>query len=163
MQVRDDLSDMMSVAVRMHDADYWTAWAVWYGWVKQQWWARQAAWIKRGRATGREWRRLLTRDRMDWMDDVTHKSGEAALTSHFDSGKVSPGFSSPAGLVGDWGSAGGMGIGIGRGMGWLWPSGLSGPTLDVGWPMITVKPVGLEHENMTSCSSRACSIKSLAC
>lgn len=61
-----------------------------------------------------------------------------SLTSHFDSGKVSPGFSSPAGLVAGWGSAGGIGIGIGRGMGWLWPSGLSGPRLDVGWPMITV-------------------------
>lgn len=70
--------------------------------------------------------------------DETQKSDEVALTSHFDSGKVSPGFSSPAGLLGDWGSAGGIGIGIGRGMGWLWPSGLSGPTLDVGWPMITV-------------------------
>lgn len=79
------------------------------------------------------------------------KRDEAALTSHFDSARVSPGFSPPAGLagVGDRGSGGGMGIG--RGMGWLWatgwPSGLSGPTLDVGWPMITMFPVGLEHEN----------------
>ena len=69
---------------------------------------------------------------------MTHKLDEAALTSHLDSGKVSPGFSSPAGLVGDWVSAGGMGMGIDRGMGLLWPSGLSGPTLDVGWSMITV-------------------------
>lgn len=44
------------------------------------------------------------------------KADEASLTSHFDSGKVSPGFSSPAGLVGDWGSAGGMAKGIGSGM-----------------------------------------------
>lgn len=94
----------------------------------------------------------------DKTDELTmwHKSDEAALTSHFDSGKVSPGFSSPAGLVGDWGSAGGMGMGIGRVMGWLWPSGLSGPRLDVGWPMITVQPAGLEHENTISCSMTAC-------
>lgn len=44
-------------------------------------------------------------------------SSMLSLSSHFDSGKVSPGFSSPAGLLGDWGSAGGIGIGIGRGMG----------------------------------------------
>lgn len=99
----------------------------------------------------------------DKTDELTmwHKSDEAALTSHFDSGKVSPGFSSPAGLVGDWGSAGGMGMGIGRGMGWLWPSGLSGPRLDVGWPMITVQPAGLEHENTISCSMTACLKKAL--
>lgn len=50
-------------------------------------------------------------------DGLIHKSDEVALTSHFDSGKVSPGFSSPAGLaeVDNWGSGGGMGIG--RGMG----------------------------------------------
>lgn len=42
---------------------------------------------------------------------------DAALTSHLDSGKVSPGFSSPAapGEVRDWGSGGGMGIGMGMG------------------------------------------------
>lgn len=76
-------------------------------------------------------------------DHATHKLDDTALTSHFDSGKVSPGFSAPAGLaeVGDWGSGGGMGMGMGRGMGLLWPSGVSGPRLDVGWPMITVLPV----------------------
>lgn len=80
-------------------------------------------------------------------DDVTQKWNGVVLTSHFDSGKVSPGFSSPAGLadVGDWGSGGDMGIG--SGIGCFWPSGVSGPRLDVGWIMITVLPVGLEHEN----------------
>lgn len=63
---------------------------------------------KHGRAT----------PRMKDNDDVTHNSDEVVLTSHFDSGRVSPGFSSPAGLpaVGEWGSGGG-GMGIGRGMG----------------------------------------------
>ena len=75
-------------------------------------------------------------------DRATHKVDDAALTSHFDSGKVSPGFSAPAGQaeVGDLGSAGGMG------MGWLWPSELSGARLDLGWP-ITGLPVGVEHED----------------
>lgn len=52
MQVQDDLSDM-SVAVRMHGGDDWTAWAVWYGWVKRQWWARQTA-DKHGLAIGKD-------------------------------------------------------------------------------------------------------------
>lgn len=67
------------------------------------------------------------------------------LTSHFDSGKVSPGFSSPAGLADadDLGSGAGMASGIGC----FWPSGVSGPTLEAGWDMITVAPVGLEHED----------------
>lgn len=46
---------------------------------------------------------------------MTGTIDEAALTSHFDSGKDSPAFSSPAGLVGDWGSAGGIGMGMGMG------------------------------------------------
>lgn len=72
-----------------------------------------------------EWRSSDERGRQltsDTKDETKRTNGrrkldEASLTSHFDSGKVSPGFSSPAGLVGDWGSAGGMGKGIGRGMG----------------------------------------------
>lgn len=104
---------------------------------------------------GRQLTSQATKDELfiqDKTDELTmwHKLDEAALTSHFDSGKVSPGFSSPAGLVHDWGSAGGMG------MGRLWPSGLSGPRLDVGWPMITVQPAGLEHENTISCSMTVC-------
>lgn len=52
-------------------------------------------------------------------DDVTEGRDEAALTSHFDSGRVPPGFSSPAAPagLGDWASAGGIGIGIGSGTG----------------------------------------------
>lgn len=81
------------------------------------------------------------------MHDNVTETLDVGLTSHFKSGTLSPGLSSTTGLteVGDWGSGGG--IGIGRGMGMLCPSGVSGPRLDVGWPMITVLPVGLEHEN----------------
>lgn len=76
----------------------------------------------------------------------TQKRVDVSLTSHFKSATLSSGLSSTTGLTdaGVWGSGGGMGIG--RGMGMLCPSGVSGPRLDVGWPMITVLPVGLEHQ-----------------
>lgn len=99
--------------------------------------------VKQNRAgSWQGWRQLI----QDRRKTMWHKWNDVVLTSHFDSGKVSPGFSSPAGLadVADWGSGGDMGMG--SGIGWLWPSGVSGPRLDVGWIMITVLPVGLEHE-----------------
>lgn len=77
------------------------------------------------------------------VDEVTQdKRAETALTSHFDSGSISPGFSSPTGLVevGDWawacGSGVGMDMGMGRGIGWVcapgWLSGPSEPGVDAG-------------------------------
>ena len=70
-------------------------------------------------ATAKDGDSLLIQEKRGWTTVRHMNSDNMALTSHFDSGKVSPGFSSPAALaeVSGWGSGGGMGMGIGRGMG----------------------------------------------
>lgn len=75
-----------------------------------------------------------------WWCRRTFRLEEGALTRHLDPGRVSPECSSPAGLLGASGAAGG--VAMASGIGWAWPSGLCGPRSGAGWPMITVQPAG---------------------
>ena len=106
--------------------------------------------IKRGRRGGmRDARRSLGGDREHRQtdtEDEERRGTTRALTSHLDCGSVSLGFSAPAGPGGD--ETGGMGRGMGC-WGWAggaWLSGSSELGLVGGWTMITVFPVGSEHQ-----------------
>lgn len=86
----------------------WTAWANCEVRV-----VKQSSAVRRSRYK----KKNQNNDNMEHRPHTQDDDEDAALTSHLDSGNVSPGFSSPAapGEVRDWGSGGGMGIGMGMG------------------------------------------------
>lgn len=142
MLVQDNLNNTMNAAAIKRNSGKWTM-----GGVLRVSEKAEHEWCTARRAADEDEDGFSYKTKQVKDTDVTQKLNNVVLTSHFDSGKVSPGFSSPAGLadVGDCGSDEDMDIG--NGIGWFWPSGVSGPRLDLGWIMITVLPVGLEHEN----------------